>query len=154
MNKLLPWDLAIFLKKLRCIVDFKFWDAPSFTFPTHLGNNKSLVFIWAWSSIFISETVVMQISQLFMFQATHTWFIVAQVMSFGEWLSIIARSELGSDLDCSVINARSELGSDLDCYELRLICVIDYAMCIYEQVETHLNHSQWDLYLWAGWDWS
>ena len=39
-------------------------------------------------------------------------------MSFGEWLSIIARSELGSDLDCSVINARSELGSDLDCYEL------------------------------------
>ena len=62
----------------------------------------------------------MQISQLFMFQATHTWFIVAQVMSFGEWLSIIARSELGSDLDCSVINARSELGSDLDCYELNL----------------------------------
>ena len=60
----------------------------------------------------------MQISQLFMFQATHTWFIVAQVMSFGEWLSIIARSELGSDLDCSVINARSELGSDLDRYEL------------------------------------
>ena len=39
-------------------------------------------------------------------------------MSFGEWLSIIARSELGSDLDCSVIKARSELGSDLDCYEL------------------------------------
>ena len=61
----------------------------------------------------------MQISQLFIFQATHTWFIVAQVMSFGEWLSIIARSELGSDLDCSVINARSELGSDLDCYELK-----------------------------------
>ena len=61
----------------------------------------------------------MQISQLLMFQATHTWFIVAQVMSFGEWLSIIARSELGSDLDCSVINARSELGSDLDCYELK-----------------------------------
>ena len=60
----------------------------------------------------------MQISQLFMFQATHTWFIVAQVMSFGEWLSIIARSELGSDLDCSVINARSELDSDLDCYEI------------------------------------
>ena len=61
----------------------------------------------------------MQISQLFMFQATHTWFIVAQVMSFGEWLSIIARSELGSGLDCSVINARSELGSDLDCYQLK-----------------------------------
>ena len=60
----------------------------------------------------------MQISQLFMFYVAHTWFIVAQVMSFGEWLSIIARSELGSDLDCSVINARSELGSDLDCYEL------------------------------------
>ena len=55
----------------------------------------------------------MQISQLFMLYAAHTWFIVAQVMSFGEWLSIIARSELGSDLDCSVINARSELGSDL-----------------------------------------
>ena len=63
----------------------------------------------------------MQISQLFMFQATHTWFIVAQVMSFGEWLSIIARSELGSDLDCSVINARSEPSSDLDCYELKAI---------------------------------
>ena len=62
----------------------------------------------------------MQISQLFMFYVAHTWFIVAQVMSFGEWLSIVARSELGSDLDCSVINARSELGSDLDCYELRL----------------------------------
>ena len=107
-------------KKLRCILDFKFWDAPSLTFPTHLGNNKSLVFIWAWSPICISETVVMQISQLFMFQTTHTWFIVAQVMSFGEWLSIIARSELGSDLDCSVINARSELSSDLDCYELTL----------------------------------
>ena len=88
--------------------------------PNSYGNDKSLVFIWAWSSIFISETVVMQISQLFMFQATHTWFIVAQVMSFGEWLSIIARSELGSDLDCSVINARSELGSDLDCYELTI----------------------------------
>ena len=41
-------------------------------------------------------------------------------MSFGEWLSIIARTELGSDLDCSVINCRSELGSDLDCYELRV----------------------------------
>ena len=118
MNKLLSWDLAIFLKKLRCKLDFKFWDAPSLTFPTHLENTRSLVFIWAWSWIFISETVVRQISRLFMFQATHTWFIVAQVMSFGEWLSIIARSELGSDLDCSVINARSELGSDLDCYEL------------------------------------
>ena len=44
--------------------------------------------------------------------------IVVQVMSFPEWLSIIARSELGSDLDCNVINSRSELGSDLDCYEL------------------------------------
>ena len=69
----------------------------------------------------------MQINQLFMFQATHTWFIVAQVMSFGEWLSIIARSELGSDLDCSVINARSELGSDLDCYELNFI--VDVVEC-------------------------
>ena len=119
MNKLLPWDLAIYLNSLRCILDFKFWDAPSLTFLTHLGDTKSLVFIWAWSSIFISETVVTQISQLFMLQAPHTWFIVAQVRSFGEWLSIIARSELGSDLDCSVINARSELGSDLDCYELK-----------------------------------
>ena len=120
MNKLLPWDLAICLNSLRCILDFKFWDAPSLTFPSHLGNTKSLVFIWAWSSIFISETVVTEISQLFMLTAPHTWFIVAQVMSFGKWLSIIARSELGSDLDCSVINARSELGSDLDCYELML----------------------------------
>ena len=59
-----------------------------------------------------------EISRLFMLTAPHTWFIVAQVMSFGKWLSIIARFELGSDLDCSVINARSELGSDLDCYEL------------------------------------
>ena len=45
-------------------------------------------------------------------------FIVAQVMSSSGCLSIVARSELGSDLDCSVINYRSELGSDLDCYEL------------------------------------
>ena len=60
-----------------------------------------------------------QISQLFMSQAPHTWFIVTQMMSFVEWLSIIARAELGSDLDCSVINGRSELGSDLDCYELK-----------------------------------
>ena len=66
----------------------------------------------------------MQISQLFMLYVAHTWFIVAQVMSFGEWLSIIARSELGSDLDCSVINARSELGSDLDCYELKSRIII------------------------------
>ena len=65
----------------------------------------------------------MQISQLFMFYVAHTWFIVAQVMSFGEWLS---RSELGSDLDCSVINARSELGSDLDCYELMYVDLIWY----------------------------
>ena len=89
MNKLLPWDLAIRLNSLRCILDFKFWDAPSLTFPTHLGDTKSLVFIGAWSSIFISETVVTQISQIFMLQAPHTWFIVAQVRSFGEWLSII-----------------------------------------------------------------
>ena len=75
----------------------------------------------------------MQISQLFMFQATHTWFIVAQVMSFGEWLSIIARSELGSDLDCSVINARSELGSDLDCYELRASSQITASSYILER---------------------
>ena len=126
MNKLLPWDLAICLNSLRCILDFKFWDAPSLTFPSHLGNTKRLVFIWAWSSIFISETVVTEISQLFMLTAPHTWFIVAQVMSFGKWLSIIARSELGSDLDCSVINARSELGSDLDCYELTCIISLFY----------------------------
>ena len=51
--------------------------------------------------------------------------IVAQVMLSWEWLtlSIIAKSELGSNLDCSVINSRSELGSDLDCYELRC-CVL------------------------------
>ena len=71
----------------------------------------------------------MQISQLFMFQTTHTWFIVPQVMSFGEWLSIIARSELGSDLDCSVINARSELSSDLDCYELTHLMLLFLQMC-------------------------
>ena len=59
-----------------------------------------------------------QINQPFMFQVPHAVFIVAQVMSSSEWLSIVARSELGSDLDCSVINSRSELGSDLDCYEL------------------------------------
>ena len=50
-------------------------------------------------------------------------------MSFGEWLSIIARSELGSDLDCSVINARSELGSDLDCYELKISNRCISALC-------------------------
>ena len=60
-----------------------------------------------------------------MLQAPHTWFIVAQVRSFGEWLSIIARSELGSDLDCSVINARSELGSNLDCYELKFMDIVN-----------------------------
>ena len=48
-------------------------------------------------------------------------FKVAQVIPFWEWLSIIARSELGSDLDCSVINSRSELDSDLDCYELIIL---------------------------------
>ena len=45
-------------------------------------------------------------------------FIVAQVMSSSERLSIVARYELGSDLDCNVINSGSEVGSDLDCYEL------------------------------------
>ena len=49
-------------------------------------------------------------------------FIVAQVMPSWEWLNIIARSELSSDLDCSVINSRFELDSDLDCYELILQC--------------------------------
>ena len=60
-----------------------------------------------------------QINQPFRFWVPHAVFIVAQVMSSSERLSIIARSELGLDLDCSVINYRSELGSDLDCYELR-----------------------------------
>ena len=46
-------------------------------------------------------------------------YLVAQVMSSGKLLGIIAKSGLGSDRDCSVINARSELGSDLDCYELK-----------------------------------
>ena len=78
----------------------------------------------------------MQISQLLMFKATHTWFIVAQVMSFGEWLSIIARSELGSDLDCSVINARSELGSDLDCYELKATSAATKVTLAAEEVVT------------------
>ena len=76
-----------------------------------------------------------QMSKLFMLPAPHTWFIVAQVMSFGEWLSIIARSELGSDLDCSVINARSKLGSDLDCYEL-LFC----GRCLVNLIITFLRH--------------
>ena len=132
VNKLLPWDLAIFLKKIEMHTGFQILRCTKFDIPNSSGNNKSPVFIWAWSSIFISETVVMQISQLFMFQATHTWFIVAQVMSFGEWLSIIARSELGSDLDCSVINARSELGSDLDCYELKLFISIKTGFCYYK----------------------
>ena len=43
-------------------------------------------------------------------------------MSFREWLiSIIARSEQGSDLRLCVINSRSELGSDLDWYYKRLL---------------------------------
>ena len=42
--------------------------------------------------------------------------IVAEVMSLGEWISIIARSELGWSLDCIVIKARSELG-----YEVKVI---------------------------------
>ena len=45
-------------------------------------------------------------------------FIVAQVMLSGGWLNIIAKSELGSDLDCSIINARSELRLDLHCSKL------------------------------------
>ena len=35
-----------------------------------------------------------QISELFMLTAPHTWFIVAQVMSFDKWLSIFARSDV------------------------------------------------------------
>ena len=90
------------------------------TFPMHLGNTQSLLFILAWCSIFSSETVVTQGNHAFMFQVQDDVFIVEQMMLCNVWLSIrpIARSELGSDLDCSVINARSELGSDLDCYEL------------------------------------
>ena len=63
----------------------------------------------------------MQINQPFMFYVPHALSIVAQVMSFGKSLSIIVRSELGSNLDCSIINSMSELGSDLDCYELKLM---------------------------------
>ena len=54
-------------------------------------------------------------------------FIVAQGMSSSEWLSSAARSELGSDLDCNVINSRSKLGSDLHCYELNSFCYSRYA---------------------------
>ena len=72
---------------------------------------------------FIQNTVAAQINPPFMLYAPHAMFIAAQVMSFCEWLSIIARCELGSDLDCSVINYRSELGSDLDCYELSDIVI-------------------------------
>ena len=36
-----------------------------------VGNTESLVFIWAWSSIFSSETVVTQINHPFMFQVPH-----------------------------------------------------------------------------------
>ena len=54
-----------------------------------------------------------------MFYVPHAVFMVAQVMLFREWLSITARSELGSELDCNVINSRFELGSDSDCYELK-----------------------------------
>ena len=41
-----------------------------------------------------------QTNQPFMFQVLQAVFIVAQVMPSSKWLSIIARSELGSDLDC------------------------------------------------------
>ena len=92
----------------------------------------------------------MQISQLFMFQATHTWFIVAQVMSFGEWLSIIARSELGSDLDCSVINARSELGSDLDCYELKQVSRLASLINKFYFVTAPLLITLTTLHMWVG----
>ena len=61
-------------------------------------------------------------------------FIVAQSMSSSEWLSIIARSELGSDLDCSVINARSELSSKFDCYEVKIL-----SHCIDAQFEMILS---------------
>ena len=63
-------------------------------------------------------------------------FIVAQVMSSSEWLSSVARSELGSDLDCNVINSRSELGSDLDCYELKIVTCCPYS------TQQHHNFSQ------------
>ena len=66
MNRLLLWDFAIFLNSLRCILlDFKFWDAPSLTFPTHLGNTKSLVFIRAWSSILFGNSCDVDKSTLY-----------------------------------------------------------------------------------------
>ena len=34
------------------------------SFPTYLGSTESLIFIWAWSYVFSSETVVTQINQL------------------------------------------------------------------------------------------
>ena len=73
-------------------------------------------------------------------------FIVAQVMSFGERLGIIARSELGSDLDCSVINYRSVLGSDLDCYELTLPSPISHLsvshLCAIRIIFLHMVSNQ------------
>ena len=102
---------------------FKILRCTKFDIPNSSGKyQKPRIHLSLELEFYFGKTVVMQISQLFMFQAPHTWFIVAQVMSFSEWLSIIARSKLGSDLDCSVINARSVLGSDLDCYELTGEC--------------------------------
>ena len=66
-------------------------------------------------------------------------FIVGQVLSSSEWLSIIARSELGSDLDCSIINARSDLGSDLDCYELNIVSSTTKAILATEESGCRLH---------------
>ena len=153
MNKLLSWDLAIFLNSLRCILDFKFWDAPSLTFPTHLGNTKSLIFIWAWSLIFFSETVVMMISQFFMFQVPHTWIIVAQVMSFGEWLSIIARSELSSDLDCYELKQeKGKMAMLKNTIYMILLCIIDYigTYTFNLKLKLHILSLYFDLIVWEN----
>ena len=40
-------------------------------------------------------------------------FIVAEVMSFREWLSITTRSELGSDLDCYELKGEKEALHDV-----------------------------------------
>ena len=53
----------------------------------------------------------MQENQPFMFLVLHAVFMVAQMISSCKWLSIIARFELGADLDWRIIDGRSELGS-------------------------------------------
>ena len=120
VNKLLPWDLTIFLNSLRGILDFKFCNAPSLTFPTHLGNTKKpRIHLSLELDFYFGNSCDADKSTLYVPGSPYLVHSCASDV-IGEWLSIIARSELGSDLDCSVINARSELGSDLDCYELTL----------------------------------